>query len=189
MSPRLPLRGRLLYRVIVMRPALRTLRVAVLAALAPWGCAADRDGYTVVIDAEAVPGDSEPDRSIFVDAALGSPCAVQPPGGPFHGAIEEIHLTDEDSPLPVFEPVAPGVYGLVARAFTLPCEVVAWGCRDHELTAGGTGSIDVTLVPLEGGPTEGCERRAGTEVDRAVIATLYSPSWYASRPVRRPLSR
>ncbi len=63
--------------------------------------------------------------------------------------------------------VSPGSYGLYARAFDASCHVVAAGCREVPLIAGGSDDLTVTAFAITG-PT-GCD--AGeTCVDGACLA-------------------
>jgi hypothetical protein len=125
---------------------------AVALVVAGPGCGVPT-GYTLVIDAREVPAETT-----RIEVAVAETCAMQPAGGPFSGAIEEIVLLREDRLFAVLGDVEPGVYGIVARGLTDACEVVAWGCRDHEVFADGGGEVGVRLGPHAGSPPAACDR-------------------------------
>ena len=126
----------------------RILRVS-SAFLLLAGC--DAGGYRVVVDFEPP---SLADDVTRIEVSLVASCDAQPfEGGEPVGELRSIAIT-RDGASGTIGSVAEGSYGLYARGRSATCAVVAGGCTQYQLVAGGEGDLSVTMTPVAG---PGCD--------------------------------
>lgn len=116
-----------------------------LACITGSGCSSD--GYVVVVRFEtpALAASVE-----HLEVSLVAACAMQGRSGePAVGARQSIDFARGTSAA-VLGDAPPGTYGLYARGSASACSVVAAGCTDVTLAAGGEGELVVTLAPVAG---------------------------------------
>lgn len=133
--------------------------VIALFVLGSVGC--DSGGYDVEIrfDPEALADDAQ-----GVEVALGAPCADQTLGEPPVGAVASAVARRSGGSMALGD-LEPGDYGLVALARDGGCAVMAAGCADVSIEAGGSGTLAVTLEAATG---PGCA--AGRTCDDGVCS-------------------
>jgi hypothetical protein len=127
---------------------------ALLSLCGSAGCGQGR--YDVSVSFE---GDVTADDVRFIELSILPAC---PPASevisgqaPTGKVVAGVGLAREDaSSLPVPDGVAPGVYGLYARAFDASCTARAAGCVAIELERGGSGRLSVALEPTQ--PVDAC---------------------------------
>ena len=128
---------------------------SLLAGLSLVGCGG---GYEVEVhfDPEALADDGA-----AVEIALVPSCAAQTLGAPASGALTVV-TAHRMGGVERLGDVAPGDYGLYARAMSADCEVIAAGCEPVSLAAGGEGVLVVTVSAIAGpGCTAGTVCEAG----------------------------
>lgn len=118
------------------------MRWAVLsiAAIALGAC--DDGGYAVVVH---VPGDAA--RAARVEVSLLRTCGGLDLGEPSDDPIVQVQVKGDRSA--ALGAVAPGAYGLHARAWDASCRLYAAGCDAVRLEAGGEDTIDVFLGVID----------------------------------------
>ena len=110
------------------------------------GCAEGAYDLRVVFDPTSLAEDA-----VRVEVALVASCGGQTPGEAPIDAVAMVALTRMEQPAALGH-AEPGRYGLYARAFDAACGVIASGCQDVELAAGGSGTLVVTVRALAGRP-------------------------------------
>jgi len=141
-SRHLPASARTVTIVVTVAPTARAwLAFTVLCA----GCSSG--GYTVVVRFEPPSIARDAPR---VQLALVGSCAAQGGvGAEAIGVIETVELRRGASGVALGD-APPGAYGLYVRAWSATCHVVAAGCADVMLDAGGDGELVVTARGVAG---------------------------------------
>ncbi len=104
-------------------------------------------GYTVVVRFESA---ALTDQARRVEISLVSACSGESTdGAPSVDALRTIELVRGWTGSGLGN-VKAGTYGLYVRAFGASCNVIARGCRDVQLVAGGSGEVAVTATGLAG---------------------------------------
>ncbi len=118
-----------------------------LGALGVVSTGCSKGGYTVVVRFEPVSLASSVED---VEVSLGAACAMQGRAGESPvGAVQTVEVRRGAGSAPLGD-VAPGAYGLYGRGRAAACGVVAAGCTDVTLEAGGEGELVVTLTAVSG---------------------------------------
>ncbi len=103
-------------------------------------------GYDVVVRFEPP---ELVDQVARVEVALVPSCVGQTLGEPPSGAATTASVRRMESPSPIGD-VPAGTYGLYARGLAEDCRVAVAGCSDVVIDGGGSGTLLVTLAPIDG---------------------------------------
>ncbi len=128
------------------------------------------------------------DDSVRIELSLSrAPCSAQSSTGGSPLDVVRAGSVRRNGPSTEIGDVGPGRYSLYARAFNDTCAVVASGCTNFEIVAGGTDVLEVTVYTVLGPlcpATSSCEEGGYCESDDAAVSDAH----FDGGPLDAPLA-